>query len=377
MSPSDNSYVVGSSAWEAGAELLRPSLVVLDCESGDVRRTDPALAHGLQAEGWPMLWQSLGYVDTIDGSGYVAASWSVRPSGPWTLWKRLVRLITPRQLVLIRSYSGSALLKQAVPALILARFFGKGVVLQLATPEFEEIFNRHRRWLLPVLRLADEIVTGSRYLERVLLRARLPVRRMVDPIATETVSHRIVSRLQPRILVDVDLEPYHQVGSALRAFRLVKQKYPRSEMVISGSGSDSSRLKRLAVDLNLAGVTFLNGADEVELTRLRSECDLYLNPSLQEESPSGMVRAMAAGLPVVCTDADGLLHMVRHGLNGLVVPMGDHVGLADAVIELVENTELTVRLSKEGLSEANRHSWPRVRQDWVNLFRRVGRKKHN
>ncbi len=99
---------------------------------------------------------------------------------------------------------------------------------------------------------------------------------------------------------------------------------------------------------------------------------MYLHPAVVDESPAGLVKAFAAGLPVVAADADGVLHLVRDSFSGLLVAVGDHVGLADSMIELVENTELTEKLSLQGKIEARKHTWSRLRQDWVNLYANIG-----
>jgi phenylacetate-CoA ligase len=172
-------------------------------------------------------------------------------------------------------------------------------------------------------------------------------------------------------MVDCSLEPESDVVGALRAFRLVKQKYPRAEMVVVGDGTLRSRLLNKVDTERLHGIEFVGTVDQSRRADLYRDCDVYLNPSLLDESPTSLVYAFASGLPVVTTDADGLLHMVRAGVSALVSPMGDHVGLADSVIELIENPELVRRLSEQGRNEARKYVWSRVRQDWVNLYRRL------
>jgi glycosyltransferase involved in cell wall biosynthesis len=71
---------------------------------------------------------------------------------------------------------------------------------------------------------------------------------------------------------------------------------------------------------------------------------------------------------VVATDADGVLHMVRDRQSAMVSAVGDHVGLADRIIELIEDPALTEKLSINGRFEAQKYTWSRVRQDWVNLY---------
>ncbi|HWG93147.1 MAG TPA: glycosyltransferase [Mycobacteriales bacterium] len=73
--------------------------------------------------------------------------------------------------------------------------------------------------------------------------------------------------------------------------------------------------------------------------------DVLVLPSLARETYSLQVReALAAGLAVVCTDVPGPEEVVEDGVNGLVVPAGDDVVLADALRRLVEEPGLLQRL---------------------------------
>jgi glycosyltransferase involved in cell wall biosynthesis len=251
----------------------------------------------------------------------------------------------------------------------MARFFGKRPVLHFVSAEIEPLLERYRRWLIPVLRLADTAVVGSRYLQKVLGRIGVPVRMVTQPVALDGITHQVRRKLQPKILVSTSLEPDLNVQLAIKAFRLVKQKYPRCELVVVGDGSERVRLEQLVARHRLFGVEFKGALEEAESVQMYQQCDLFLHAPLVDESPIALVRALAAGLPVVTSDADGITHMVRDRVNALIVPMGDHVGLADAVIELVENQELCERLSAQGRAEAEKYVWARVRQDWVNLYK--------
>jgi len=54
--------------------------------------------------------------------------------------------------------------------------------------------------------------------------------------------------------------------------------------------------------------------------------------------------AFAAGVPVAATAGGGLPELVRDGETGLLVPVGDHAGLAEAMLRLLEEAELAERL---------------------------------
>ena len=68
-------------------------------------------------------------------------------------------------------------------------------------------------------------------------------------------------------------------------------------------------------------------------TSVRERCawaDVCVQPSLSEGFCVSVIEAQAMGLPVVCTDADGLPENVAHGVTGFVVPRRDAPALADA-----------------------------------------------
>jgi glycosyltransferase involved in cell wall biosynthesis len=320
------------------------------------------IVSSLVSEGWS--------AETCGRGGGDRPAEVMKPSNPagMTSFRNLIRRLTSCDVAHITGISAAQIMREALPTLILARFLGKRTVLHFVTPEIEILLEKHRRLLSPVLKLADCRVVGSRHLQKTLVRAGLSASVLVTPVSPDGVTFRVRKRLQPKILVVTTLEPDANVQAAVRAFRLVKQKYPRAELVVIGEGSQRHNLENLVDRAQITGVEFRGKVDAVGITRAMDECDLFLHAPLADESPTVLVRAFAAGMPVVTSDADGLLHMVRDRVNALIVPIGDHVGLSDAMLELVENEELCIKLSEQGRSEIEKYSWSRVRQDWVNLY---------
>ncbi len=287
--------------------------------------------------------------------------------------RRVVKMVPNCDIVHIAGGTPNAIARLALPAIVLAKFYGKKVILHLYSARSEQFFEKQAIWFHPILRSADRIVVGSRYLQKVIERARLEAARVTAPVMLKDITHRTVTRLQPRILVNCPLNRESNVSCALRAFRMVKEKYPRAEMVIAGDGSREYFLQQAVSATNTRGVEFVGTVSDSQLGALYADADLFLNSSSIDESPSSIALAFAAGLPVVATDADGLLHMVRDRVNALVVPVGDAVGLTNRIFELIETPKLTERLSRAGRDEARAYTWPRLRQDWVNVYTRLSR----
>ena len=85
--------------------------------------------------------------------------------------------------------------------------------------------------------------------------------------------------------------------------------------------------------------------DPTELGAVLGAHDVLVLPSVMRETHSLLTReALAAGLPVVCTDTLGPEEVIDHGANGLIVPAADAEALAGALAQLIDRPGLVDRL---------------------------------
>jgi glycosyltransferase involved in cell wall biosynthesis len=71
-------------------------------------------------------------------------------------------------------------------------------------------------------------------------------------------------------------------------------------------------------------------------------------PSYREGVPKVLIEAAACGRPIVTTNAPGCREIVRHGENGLLVPVRNSQALAEALRTLIENPALRKRMGNRG-----------------------------
>ena len=108
--------------------------------------------------------------------------------------------------------------------------------------------------------------------------------------------------------------------------------------------------------------------DDDEVNRLFNEATVFLQTSKHEGFCLPILEAMAAGLPVVCTDADGNRDFCVDGVNCLV-PAAEPAAVAAALTRVLEDDELRARLVAGGRETAARYAWP-VKLDEVDRFYR-------
>src|SRR5262249_6755211 len=66
--------------------------------------------------------------------------------------------------------------------------------------------------------------------------------------------------------------------------------------------------------------------------------------SYREGLPKALVEAAAAGRPIVASDVTGCREVVRDGIEGLLVPLGDVEAAAQALVRLAGDPALRARL---------------------------------
>ena len=85
-----------------------------------------------------------------------------------------------------------------------------------------------------------------------------------------------------------------------------------------------------------------------QMRQLYLAADLLAVPSLQDNLPNTVLEAMAAGLPVVGFDCGGIPEMIRQGMTGFTVPVGDVPALAARIEALLGDEATLRRLGAEG-----------------------------
>lgn len=122
------------------------------------------------------------------------------------------------------------------------------------------------------------------------------------------------------------------------------------ELVIIGSGQDHELFAGLLARSGLKNVRWLSDytTDRPLIRRWLSAADIYVSASRVEGMPVAPLEAMACGLPVLATDAQGIPEILEGGeaSGGIIVAKDDAPAFTAAIERLRTDPDLRARLGK-------------------------------
>ena len=170
------------------------------------------------------------------------------------------------------------------------------------------------------------------------------------------------------------LHPIKGYDRLIRAFAALAQNFPDWRLTIFGEGGERGALERLIQELGLEERIWLPGRVQTP-QRLYGHFDFYAQSSQVEGFCNALTEGMAAGLPAVSTECSGPSTIIRHGVDGLLVPVGDVPALGEALRRLMADDELRRSMAARAPEVVQRFSEEDVKAQWIDLVERVVQRK--
>ncbi|HTM01436.1 MAG TPA: glycosyltransferase family 4 protein [Candidatus Omnitrophota bacterium] len=165
-------------------------------------------------------------------------------------------------------------------------------------------------------------------------------------------------RADPVVVFLGRLRKYKGAQYAIRAMARVRRDVPDARLDVVGDGPYRKDLEALATSLGLRdAVRFLGALPHAEKVRALNEAQVAVCPSPKEGWGLTVIEANACGVPVVASRSPGLVESVREGETGLLVPHGDAEALALAVVRLLTDRSLRLRMAEAAVRWARTFDW--------------------
>lgn len=180
-------------------------------------------------------------------------------------------------------------------------------------------------------------------------------RKVIAPNGEKIITHASNFRKVKRIKDVVDI------------FHLIHKKTP-SRLLMVGDGPDRPEAEEHCRKLNLCDdVRFLGKQHEIE--EILAISDLFLLPSEYESFGLSALEAMAAGVPVLSTNAGGLTEINRHGITGFMAPVGDVQLLAEMGTNVLMHDTTLHEMKRAAGNHAAQFDIHHIVPQYENLYR--------
>ena len=151
----------------------------------------------------------------------------------------------------------------------------------------------------------------------------------------------------------------------------LKKLFPKIKLVLVGGGEEEDNLKSLAIKKRInKDVLFLGKRGDVN--EILKAFDLFVFPSLTEGLPLVVIEAMATGLPVIASSVGGIPELIVHGENGFLVSPSNKDEIKKAIINLIENSDLRIKMGEAGrIIFKNHFSLPNMVENYIKIYKKL------
>jgi N-acetyl-alpha-D-glucosaminyl L-malate synthase BshA len=165
--------------------------------------------------------------------------------------------------------------------------------------------------------------------------------------------------------------PVKDQAMLLRAFAAVAAARPDADLLLVGDGPLRPELEKQVRELGIEGrVRFLGIRSDVP--DILRAIDVFALTSVSEAASLTLLEAMASAVPVVVTDVGGNPEMVRHGIEGLLVPRGDADAAAAALLRILDDSARAAEMGAAGRARVlERYQLEQTIHSYFRLYQRL------
>ena len=131
------------------------------------------------------------------------------------------------------------------------------------------------------------------------------------------------------------------------AMSTVVDRFPNAKAGICGDGPLRAQLETQIMQTGLSDHVRLLGAWE-DISPLLASAEIFVLPSRWEGLSRALMEAMAAGLPVIAAEVDGIKDLITDGVNGLLVASEDAGMLGNSILQLIADADMRMKLGAAG-----------------------------
>jgi len=176
-----------------------------------------------------------------------------------------------------------------------------------------------------------------------------------------------------RIISVGSLIPRKNMDTIVRAVAILKNEFDIT-LEIVGGGLEYDRLVQLGNDLDLGmKLIMTDNIPAKEVPAHLALADVFVLASYSEGRPNVVMEALAAGVPVIASNIEGVTDIIDNDHNGLIFQPDDHDALALAIRRLLKDSSMRQKYAHEGRKYIleNKLNWSGSAKQYMNVYNEI------
>ena len=153
--------------------------------------------------------------------------------------------------------------------------------------------------------------------------------------------------------------------SAIKAVSKLKDE--NVMFLICGRGEKENELKEAVIKYGVENKTIFCGFRN-DINEILKIADLFIFPSFQEGLPVSVIEAMAAGLPVVCSDIRGNRDLIENGKGGFLHNPTDVNAICRYIKKLKNNQKIRENFGKYNINASDKYDIDHVMKKMIKIY---------
>ena len=178
---------------------------------------------------------------------------------------------------------------------------------------------------------------------------------------------------KPVVLYTGRLAAGKGISCLVKAIPMVLKQFPNVCFHIIGGGQIGSYLPKFLENELRGRNSLVHGyVNHSAIGSYYRGCSVYVSPTLYDALGLGILEAMSLGKPVIASAVGGVPEIIEHQHNGLLVSPNDPIALADAIVRLLNDPDLSELLGKNARNTVMaKFSMERMRNETYEYYRSV------
>jgi glycosyltransferase involved in cell wall biosynthesis len=275
------------------------------------------------------------------------------------------------------------------PAVLFCRLTGRKVCFRIESARQTGDFVRISKlalgkFILMCSKLAHVAIAISTEIQTELFNhgfSKKKILRIPNSVDTDLFFPGIIEHKDPFIICYIGrLAEGKGLSTLIKALSCLKNHTEQFKALIVGDGELKNTLVKQINKLGLHN--FVSFAGEVQnVVPFLQQSHLFVLPSFSEGMPLGLLEAMSCGVCTIATRVGGIIDIMGCSnetitepgtfnilSNGIMFTPGDEVALSGAVLKLMKDQDLRMRIAKNALKTVSLYSLKTVAQQYADMF---------